>query len=124
MLTRLLPGLLALAFVATAFAADEKISIRGTPASVNPAGDDAKKTGVLGTILIEGRKDKDTEFDKALVKVTKATKIYKQVGKELKEMSFDDLRPGMKMEVHFTGAVAESSPVQATAGKIVVIGAR
>ena len=104
--------------------AEEKISIRGTPASVSPADDDAKKTGVLGTLLMEGRKDKDTEYDKAMVKVTKATKIFHQVGRELKPASFDDIKPGTKLEIHFQGAADSSFPPNATAGKIVILPGR
>ena len=104
--------------------AEEKVSIRGMPASVSPADDESKKSGILGTILIEGRKDKDTEYEKAMVKVTKATKIFKLVGKDLKEASFDDLKPSVKMEIQFAGPVGESFPVQATAGKIVILGGR
>jgi hypothetical protein len=123
-LPRFLAGLLALALFAPAFARDEKVSIRGMPASVSPADDESRKTGILGSILIEGRKDKDTEYEKAIVKVTRGTKIYRRIGKDLKEASFDDLRPGVKMEIHFQGPVAESLPVQATAGKIVIVGGR
>jgi hypothetical protein len=119
-LSRLLAGLVALVIFSPAFAKDEKISIRGTPASVSPADDDAKKAGVLGTLLMEGRKDKDTEYEKAMVKVTKATKIFKMVGTELKPATFDDLKPNTKMEIQFTGPVAESFPPMATAGKIVI----
>jgi hypothetical protein len=123
-LSPLLAGLLALLLFAPAFARDEKVSIRGTPASVSPADEDDKKAGILGTLLMEGRKDKDAEYDKAMVRVTRATKIYKQVGKDLKEATFDDLKPSVKMEIQFQGPVTESFPVQATAGKIVIIGAR
>lgn len=123
--TRLLPALFALAVVAPAIADEkEKVSIRGTPASVSPADEEAKKAGVLGTVLMEGRKDKDTEYDKAMVKVTKGTKIFQQVGRELKPASFDDLKPGVKLEIQFQGPVNESSPVQATAGKIVILPGR
>src|SRR5262245_54375147 len=121
-LNRLLPGLIAFALVSPTFAKDEKISIRGTPASVSPADEEGKKSGILGTLLMEGRKDKDTEYDKAMVKVTKATKIFHQVGGELKPGSFDDLKPGVKLEIQFQGPVNESFPVQATAGRIVIIG--
>lgn len=100
--------------------ADEKISIRGTPASVSPADEEGKKSGVLGTLLMEGRKDKDTEYDKAMVKVTKATKIYMLVGKDLKPASFDDLKPNVRMEIQFAGPAGEGFPVTATAGKIVI----
>lgn len=125
--SRLLPAVLALVVAVPALADEkdkEKVSIRGMPASVSPADDDAKKAGVLGTILMEGRKDKDTEYEKAMVKVTKATKIFQQVGRELKPASFDDIKPGVKMEIQFQGAVAESFPVQATAGKIVIMPGR
>jgi hypothetical protein len=123
-LSRLLAGLLGLAVSVPAVARDEKVSIRGMPASVSPADEDGKKAGILGTVLLEGRKDKDTEYDKATVKVTRATKIYRQVGRDLKEASFDDLKPGVRMEVQFQGPVGESFPVQATAGKIVILGGR
>ena len=123
--THLLPAVLALVVAVPTLADEkekEKVSIRGMPASVNPANDEDKKAGVLGTVLMEGRKDKDTEYEKAMVKVTRATRIFQQVGRELKPASFADLKPGVKMEIQFQGPVAESFPVQATAGKIVIIG--
>lgn len=120
----LLPALVALVVTVAATAEEKKVSIRGLPASVSPANDDQKKAGILGTVLIEGQKDKDTEYDKAMVKVTKATKIFRKVGKDLKPASFGDLRPGLNMEIQFQGPVAESFPVQATAGKIVILPGR
>ena len=98
----------------------DKFSIRVTPSSVSPADEDGKKAGILGTLLMEGRKDKDTEYDKAMVKVTKATKIFIMAGKDLKPASFDDLKPNVKMEIQFSGPVGEGFPVMATAGKIVI----
>jgi hypothetical protein len=123
--TALLAGILAVGLFGSAAAQDkdkgkEKISIRGMAASVSPADDEAKKAGVLGTLLMEGKKDKDTEYDKAFVKVTKATKIFMMVGGELKAAKFEDLKPGVKTEIQFIGSVGESFPVQATAGKIVI----
>jgi hypothetical protein len=120
----LITGLAALVCALPAVAKEEKVSIRGTPASVSPADDESKKAGILGTVLMEGKKDKDTEYDKAMVKVTRATKIYKLVGKDLKEASFDDLKPSVRMEIHFAGPVGESYPVQATAGKIILLPGR
>jgi hypothetical protein len=46
------------------------------------------------------------------------------VGRELKAASFDDLKPNVKLEIQFQGPVAESFPVQATAGKIVILPGR
>ena len=124
-MSRLVVALAAVVLIAPAYGQkEEKISIRGMPASVSPADEDGKKAGILGTILMEGRKDKDTEYDKAMVKVTKATKIFQQVGRDLKPASFDDLKPGVKLEIQFQGPVNESFPVQATAGKIVIVPGR
>jgi hypothetical protein len=120
-LIRLSAAFLVLSVFVPAYAGEDKVSIRGMPASVSPADEEGKKGGVLGTILMEGRKDKDTEYDKAMVKVTKATKIFKMVGTDLKPASFDDLKPGVKMEIQFAGPVGDSFPPMATAGKIVIL---
>jgi len=120
-ITRLFASLAVLiAFVPTYAKDEDKISIRGMPISVAPATDDEKKTGILGTMLVEGTKAKDAEYDKAFVKITKATKIFVMSGKELKPAKFEDLKGGQKLEIQFVGPVAESFPVQATAGKIVI----
>ena len=115
-----LSAVVVLIAVTSDVSADEKISIRGGLASASPADDASKKMGILGTLLVEGKKDKDTEFDKAMVKVTKGTKILRKVGTEFKEASFDDLRGGVKVEIIFDGPVGESYPVQANAKKIVI----
>ena len=116
----------ALIVVAPMFADDkdkkDKVSIRGMAASISAASDEQAKAGVLGELLMEGKKDKDTEYDKAIVKVTKSTKIFKMVGGDLKPATFDDLKAAGKMEIQFTGPVAESFPVQAKAGKIIILG--
>jgi hypothetical protein len=125
-LTALITSLLGLFLIVPAVADEtgkkDKVSIRGMAASVTAANDEQLKAGVLGELLMEGKKDKDTEYDKAIVKVTKATKIFKMVGGDLKPATFDDLKGAGKMEIQFTGPVAESFPVQATAGKIVILG--
>ena len=115
-----LSAVVVLIAVTSDVSADEKISIRGGLESASPADDASKKMGILGTLLVEGKKDKDTEFDKAMVKVTKGTKILRKVGTEFKEASFDDLRGGVKVEIIFDGPVGESYPVQANAKKIVI----
>jgi hypothetical protein len=101
-------------------AADEpaKVDVRGKATKVAAAGKDGD---LLGTLLIEGEKEKTTSYDKASVKVTKQTRIEKMVGKERKPATFEDLKQGAKVEANFTGPVAESYPVQATAKDILII---
>src|SRR5262245_54643006 len=92
-----------------------KADVRGSVANVSAANDDAKKPGTPGTVLVEGAKEKDTQYDKASVRITEKTKIEKLVGKERKPAKFEDLKKGAKVQASFTGPVAESYPVQATA---------
>jgi hypothetical protein len=117
-------GLVTLLLAACRAGADDKpakVSIRGQVSNVRPA--DPKAAGVLGVLLVEGAKEKDTEHDKASVRVTKDTKIEKKTDKGLKPAKFEDIKKGSKVEVTFTGPVAESYPVQARAGRIVILGA-
>ena len=101
--------------------ASEGADIRGyvTSISVAPGGQDG---GVLGSVLIEGELEEDTAFDRANATVTEDSLIYVQRDGERVEAGFLDLAVGQYVEATFTGPVAESYPVQATAGEIVVLG--
>lgn len=68
-------------------------------------------------MLIEGVTEKDTIYDKALVKLTEDTLVTKGDS----QISPADLTTGLTVEVEFTGPVAESYPVQATAQSVRVL---
>lgn len=101
---------------------DGNVDIRGTIAKVAPADAEGKKRGLVAVLLIEGPKTKDTQHDKASVKVTDKTVLKKKVGKQLLDATPDELIRGVTVEAVFTGPVLESYPVQATASKIVILG--
>jgi hypothetical protein len=65
--------------------------------------------------------DRDTAYDRAIVKITTKTKIEKLVGDKTMPATFDDLKKGSKVEAWFDGPVAESEPVQASAGRVLVV---
>ncbi|MBM3701123.1 MAG: DUF3221 domain-containing protein [Actinobacteria bacterium] len=65
------------------------------------------------SILVEGNIEEDTRYDKALVKITGDTMIQKDEMSRLFEVK--DLKIGGRVEVYFTGPVAESYPVQGLA---------
>jgi hypothetical protein len=94
-----------------------KVAIRGNITKVTAVGN----KDVLGTIRVEGEKDKDTEYDKAVVRVTKKTTVEKLEDKERKAATFKDLMEGARVQATFVGPVAESYPVQATAGSILIL---
>lgn len=86
----------------------EKLGIRGeiTKVSLNDSG---KITG----ILVEGKVEQDTVYDKASVYIGDQAKIYKNDTKE--ELERSALKEGLKVEIIFKGMVRESYPVQADA---------
>ena len=96
-----------------------RVDIRGVVASVQPADGTGADNDILGWVLIEGEREKDTQFDKADVAITEKTRILERSGGVLTESTFGSLREGLSVEATFTGPVAESYPVQATAEEIV-----
>ena len=72
-----------------------------------------------GSILVEGKVEDDTRYDKANIHVTKDTIIQKD--SLSKSFKLSDIQMGDKVEVVFKGPVAESYPVQASADIIRII---
>lgn len=93
---------------------EEKISIRGTIANLT-----LNQSGEVTGILVEGKIEKDTAFDKASISFDKDTRFVKGSGNE--KITKEDLEKGMSVEAAFTGPVAESYPVQARAQLIRVL---
>jgi hypothetical protein len=81
------------------------------------ASDEAKGYGRLSTFVVVGVESDGTE-DRAIVTVTNTTLILRQEGQPA---GFEDLQEGLLVEVKFTGPVAASHPVMATAGEIRIL---
>jgi len=96
----------------TAAASDYQVGIRGIIKDINISKDGAN-------ILVEGKIQADTVFDKASVNINTDTMIQKDNLSRLFEIS--DLKLGDKVEVVFKGPVAESYPVQGTADIVRII---
>jgi hypothetical protein len=89
-----------------------QIGIRGIIKDINISKDGAN-------ILVEGKIQEDTVYDKASVRINTDTMIQKDNLNRLFEVS--DLKLGDKVEVFFKGPVAESYPVQGTADIVRII---
>lgn len=93
---------------------NKKLGIRGEIKKISTA-----DSGKVKGILVEGKIEKDTEYDKASVSITEKTKIYEQDGE--KKVEAGSLKEGMKVEVDFEGPVNESYPIQSGAKTIKVL---
>jgi hypothetical protein len=101
--------------VAGADLPDADPSIRGTITSLTPTADGA-------VLMVEAGATVTYEYDRASVTVTTDTHIYAQdPDGRLTRISAADLASGQIVDVWFSGAVAESYPVQAHAGTLVVL---
>lgn len=87
--------------------------ITGVITDITPGGDAG-----TGGLLVVADPDVTTAYDRASVRVTAETAVWAPAGESRTELSFDDLVTGQRVAVRFTGPVAESYPVQATAGDV------
>lgn len=110
-------------FAAQSFAAGEKknvVDIRGQITNVSAS--QPNQGGVLGQVLVEGKVEKDTGFDKASIRITKETIIERKT-KDAKpaRAEFKNLKVGQQVEAVFTGPIAESYPVQVSAKSVLIL---
>lgn len=91
-------------------------SLRGTITSVQPA----RTAPSRNMIRVEERPNQSSGDAKAVVSVSSTTVIYEREGTALVRIPFERIQTGWSADVWFEGPVAESYPVQATAGALVV----
>lgn len=104
---------LALTACSTAGPPTEDPSIRGVVSTVD------LNAGGTGSILVEGALEDDTSYDRASVGITSSTRVFADDGTRAQA---GDIAVGSRVEVWFTGPVAESYPVQATASDVRILG--
>lgn len=91
--------------------------IRGTITQISAPG----ATEVPFRMLVEGRIEEDTRYDRASVSVVESTRVFQETEDGFREASRRDLATGQRVEVQFREPVAESYPVQAQAGQVVIL---
>jgi hypothetical protein len=73
------------------------------------------------TFLVVADPDVTSVYDRAWVRATAATTVWAPAGEARTELTVDDIADGLRVAVRFTGPVAESYPVQATAGDVEIL---
>lgn len=72
--------------------------VRGKIEKVTPAAAEQKEKGLLGHVLVAGKKEADTETDRAVAIVTRGTRL---LGPGKARRTWKDLKPGQRVEVRF-----------------------
>ena len=74
-----------------------------------------------GAFVVDGEVEADTKYQRAVVRMKDDTVIQRKQGEEIFPGSVVDLEIGKRIEVKFTGVVAELNPTQAAAGEITIL---
>ena len=114
---------------------DEACAKSGTELlqSVQPIIDDSDTIGIRGvvrdivqgkdgiTMLVEGKLEQDTSFDKASVTVNISSKVLRDETPITSQFAFLEIKEGDTVEVTFNGPVAQSYPVQGVAATVRIV---
>jgi hypothetical protein len=77
--------------------------------------------GKITGILVEGGKETDTVYEKAIVGINSETHIYFNTDGNFMDADASLLEEGQTVEVLFTGPIQTSDPVQASAIEIIIL---
>jgi hypothetical protein len=94
-----------------------KADVRGkvTQVTLTPGG------LLVGTLRVDGKKEKDTSYESAFVTINVMTKIEKLVGGKTQAAKFEDIKTGSRVQAVFTGGVGRSDPVQGLAKSVLIL---
>lgn len=102
------------------------VPLVAAPATAQEADEGAGITGTItdlanSTVLIEEVPGEQYGSEKAYVEITADTRIFIRRGNDEVSATYDDLEVGQRVEARFSGPVAESYPVQATAASVEIL---
>jgi peptidyl-prolyl cis-trans isomerase C len=96
---------------------EKEADLNGKILSISSADTQARAKGILCAVLVEASKE-EAQFDKASVKVTVNTVLFRREGEKQLPITFNELKVGQDIEVWFVGPALQSYPVQAEAKQI------
>ena len=75
----------------------------------------------INSILVEGSTNGGADNQSMSILITKNTTISHKYGNNLVKASIDDLHPGQKIQIQFTGDIIQTYPPQTNASQIIII---
>jgi hypothetical protein len=99
---------------------DEKADMNGKIIGICPINShDANNS--FNSILVEGMIAGNSQNQNLSVKITNETNILQKQGEKRNKANYNDLKPGQKVAIMFTGPFVVSYPPQTTAKEIVIL---
>jgi len=75
----------------------------------------------INSILVEGSTTGGTDNQSMSILITKNTTISHKYGDNLVKASIDDLHPGQRIQIQFTGDTIQTYPPQTNASQIIIL---
>jgi len=99
---------------------DEKADMNGEIIGICPVNHhDASNS--CNSILVEGMITGDNQSQNLSLRVTNESVILRKQGDKRNKANYDDLKPGQKVAIMFTGPFVASYPPQTTAKEIIIL---
>lgn len=73
------------------------------------------------SVLVQGIVTGNSKNQNVSITITRDTNIAYKQGNEVKNASFDDLKPGQNIQVRFTGPIMQSYPPRIAASQIYIL---
>jgi hypothetical protein len=99
---------------------DEKVDMTAKIVGVCPA-NPQNANSTCNSILVEGLYAGSSQNQNLSVKITNETVILRKQGDQRQNASYDDFKPGKKVNIQFVGPFIQSYPPQTTAKQIVIL---
>jgi Protein of unknown function (DUF3221) len=99
---------------------DEKADMNGNIIGICPVSNHESNT-YCSSILVEGMIAGNSQNQNLSVKITNETNIIQKQGEKRNKANYNDLKPGQKVAIMFTGPFVVSYPPQTTAKEIIIL---
>ena len=99
-----------------------EFAVRGKIEKIAPPGEGPNKGKFRGYVTVAGKKDPDTESERAVLIVTETTHVFRQAKGKPVPARFEDLKVGQRVQAKFTpGPRIMIYPPRAAADEITIL---
>ncbi len=109
-----------LVYGAISATSSEKVDMAGKIVGICKE-DSHNENNTPNSVLVQGIVTGNSKNQNVSITINRDTNIAYKRGNEVKNASFDDLKPGQNLQIRFTGPIMQSYPPQITASQIYIL---